>query len=124
MASSVKNIGREATQVGIILEDGKKATIRVMPRTKKPVSLPAGSTLDANWMALNGKNILEFTESQLQQAAKDQQARIDALNAVSTKSKNIPVEVPAVEAQQEPETAAASATEEQQTAAQTVTSKT
>ncbi len=58
MATTVKNVGRIPLQVGIILANGKKTSIRVMQRSPKPVGLPEGSRIDENWFALNGKNIL------------------------------------------------------------------
>lgn len=57
MATTVKNVGRIPLQVGIILANGKKTSIRIMQRSPKPVGLPVGSRIDENWLALNGKNI-------------------------------------------------------------------
>lgn len=61
MATTVKNVGRIPVQVGIILANGKKTSIRVMQRSPKPVGLPVGARIDENWLALNGKNILVKT---------------------------------------------------------------
>jgi hypothetical protein len=55
----IRNIGRVAAHVGIILEDGKKAFVTAMARNKG-VTLPPGSKLDPHWMALNGKDIRLF----------------------------------------------------------------
>jgi hypothetical protein len=60
MATLVKNTGRVAKQVGIILANGKKTTIRVMHRSRKGVELPPGAKIDGNWLALNGKGILVY----------------------------------------------------------------
>jgi len=51
MSLQIKNMGRDSLQVGIILKNGKKTTVRVMPRTQKGISLPAGSRVDPYWLA-------------------------------------------------------------------------
>jgi hypothetical protein len=58
MATHVKNTGRVPKQVSIVLADGTKTCIRVMPRTRKGVTLPEGSKIDGNWMALEGQGII------------------------------------------------------------------
>ena len=56
MATLIMNIGRVPLQVGLIeTATGKKTSTRVMGRGRGEV--PAGYTIDPNWMALNGKNI-------------------------------------------------------------------
>lgn len=53
MALSIKNISRVPHQVGIITAKGKKATVRIMARTQKPVTLQEGVTLNPEWLAHN-----------------------------------------------------------------------
>jgi hypothetical protein len=55
----IRNVGRVAEHVGLILKNGTKAFGRVMPRNKG-VTLPEGAKLDPKWMALYGKNIRYF----------------------------------------------------------------
>jgi hypothetical protein len=62
MATHVKNSGRVPKHVWLIMADGAKASIRVMARTRKPVTLPDGAKVDPNWMALEGQGIIVFED--------------------------------------------------------------
>lgn len=55
MAIRIANTSRIPQHVGIITADGKKASVRLMP--KRRGDLPEGATLDPNWMALHGSDI-------------------------------------------------------------------
>lgn len=58
----IRNIGRMAESVGIILSDGTKSTIRIMPRNKG-VTIDADERVDPRWMALHGQNIRVFDDA-------------------------------------------------------------
>lgn len=64
----IRNVGRTAIPVGLILADGTKASVRVMPRNKG-VTLDPGASVDPNWKALKGQYIIEFTDEQIAAAA-------------------------------------------------------
>jgi hypothetical protein len=58
----IRNIGRMAESVGIILSDGTKSTIRIMPRNKG-VTIDTDERVDPRWMALHGQNIRVFDDA-------------------------------------------------------------
>lgn len=62
MATHVKNTGRVPKQVSLILKDGRKTCISVMPRTRKGITLPDGAKIDGNWLALEGDGILSWED--------------------------------------------------------------
>lgn len=66
----VRNVGNVAEAVGIILEDGTKTFIRIMPTISKGVNLPEGAKLDPHWMALHGQNIRLFDDQTVVQKSK------------------------------------------------------
>lgn len=49
--TKVSNISRLPQTVPIIMEDGRRTTINVMPKSRP--DLPSGSKVDPNWIALN-----------------------------------------------------------------------
>lgn len=83
MALSLKNISRVPHNVGIILASGKKATVRIMARSKKPVDLAEGITLDPEWLAHNPKIIKLIENTKVEPAKAATQAPI-AATTVST----------------------------------------
>jgi hypothetical protein len=60
MATLVINTSRVPQQVGIILADGSKSSVRLMGRGRG--HLGAGERVDPNWMALNGASIKTVEE--------------------------------------------------------------
>lgn len=67
MATKVINTGRVPLQVGIILADGTKSSIRVMGRGRP--DLPEGVKVDPNWLVLHGKDVRVAEEKSIQVAA-------------------------------------------------------
>jgi hypothetical protein len=63
MATKVVNAGRVPLQVGIILANGAKTSIRVMGRGRP--ELPEGAKVDPNWMALNGQDVRVFEDKSI-----------------------------------------------------------
>jgi hypothetical protein len=55
----IRNVGRVAEQVKLVLADGTTAWARVMPRNKGVV-LPDGAKIDSQWSAQYGKFIKMF----------------------------------------------------------------
>lgn len=55
----MRNVGRDAEHVKIILEDGTPTWVRVMPRNKG-VTLPEGATVCPRWNVQYGQNIRHF----------------------------------------------------------------
>jgi hypothetical protein len=66
MATKVINTGRVPLQVGIILEDGTKSSIRVMGRGRP--DLAEGVTVDPNWLVLHGGDVRVVEEKSIQVA--------------------------------------------------------
>lgn len=88
----IRNIGRIALPVGIILKDGTKAFTRVMPRNKG-VKLKDGAILDPHWMALHGKDIKVFNDEVLEKKATPvRQLKRGLVNAVAKQANAKPVQ--------------------------------
>lgn len=63
----ISNLTDIPYQVGIILADGRRTTVRVMGR-KRRVELPKGAVLDPRWVALNPKTVAAFPSAEEIQA--------------------------------------------------------
>ena len=87
MAVIVKNTGRVPLQVLVVDSKGDKSYVRVMPRNRG-VALQDGYSVDANWKALNGKNLVVFDSTQVQ-AAPVAQAKANRSRGTLTTRKEV-----------------------------------
>lgn len=73
----ISNLTDIPQQVGIILEDGRRTTVRVMGRLRR-VDLPKGAVLDPRWVAVNPKTVAAFPSAEEIQEQTAQKAKAPA----------------------------------------------
>lgn len=74
----VSNLTDIPQQVGIILADGRRTTVRVMSRHRR-VDLPKGAVLDPRWVALNPRTVAAFpTAEEIQEQTAQKGAKPSA----------------------------------------------
>lgn len=86
MATKVINTGRVPLQVGIIMADGTKTSMRVMSRGRP--DLAPGAKVDPNWLALHGRDVRVVEEKSIEVAAKA--VEIDNTNTASVTTTDAP----------------------------------
>lgn len=58
----ISNLSRIPQQVGIILSDGRKGTVRIMAQARR-MGLPAGANVDPRWEAVNPGVIIKVADA-------------------------------------------------------------
>ncbi len=81
MATRVMNTSRVPLQVGIILADGTKSSIRVMGRGRP--TLGEGETVDPTWLALYGQDVRVVEEKSVDVASVAAATKEDAMKNAS-----------------------------------------